>query len=422
MRTEHRRPGAEATAESSVVLPDAGLALDDHDGAVRPPAMPPPASRARASRPTIACASAIGRSSPECRLKSSRGDSVQTASSRDSACCGRSRGQHVNVREDHADAKQRVGSAAQRRRSGDGDAGCRARREAGRHHRRRREGHVLRACTSRVRSIRTSRPRPTTSSTGRRSRSGRRPRRSRPATATRPCLRRSGPHGPRAGHEVLLPGRRPQQLGHGARQAALVHDPQAAARRVAGRNAEPGAGQAHGDDLSRARSPARATPAARSSCSPARGRTRSRFQNAANEQVTNATGSFSFPLLSGAVTQNTQFRVVMPERPAVVSPIVLFGVKPYVKSKVSKHRVQRRPPGPLLRLDHAAGGRSAGRVPEEAQRPVGHGRRGHPPAQRGKFSKNVRIRRGGTFRVWTGSSAGQYASNVGKKIKIKTFR
>ena len=31
-------------------------------------------------------------------------------------------------------------------------------------------------------------------------------------------------HGPRAGHEVLLPGRRPQQLGHGARQAAFVHD------------------------------------------------------------------------------------------------------------------------------------------------------------------------------------------------------
>ena len=37
----------------------------------------------------------------------------------------------------------------------------------------------------------------------------------------------------------------------------------------------------------------------------------------------------------------------MPERPAVVSPIVLFGVKPYVKSKVSKHRVQR---GHLVRF------------------------------------------------------------------------
>ena len=65
-----------------------------------------------------------------------------------------------------------------------------------------------------------------------------------------------------------------------------------------------------------------------------------------------------------------------------------------------------RPPGPLLRLDHAARGRSAGRVPEEAQRPVGHRRRDTHRARGGKFSKNVRIRRGGTYRVWTGSSAG----------------
>ena len=63
------------------------------------------------------------------------------------------------------------------------------------------------------------------------------------------------------------------------------------------------------------------------------------FQNVTNEQVTNATGGFSFPLLSVAV--NTQYRVQMPERPAIVSPIVAFGVKPYVKSKVNKRRVQR---------------------------------------------------------------------------------
>ena len=54
-------------------------------------------------------------------------------------------------------------------------------------------------------------------------------------------------HGPRAGHEVLLPARRPQQLGHGARQAALVHDQEAAARPLAGRDPEPGARQEHGD-------------------------------------------------------------------------------------------------------------------------------------------------------------------------------
>ena len=61
------------------------------------------------------------------------------------------------------------------------------------------------------------------------------------------------------------------------------------------------------------------------------------FVNISNEQVTNATGGFSFPLLSVAL--NTQYRVQMPERPNIVSPIVSLGVKPYVKSKVNKRRV-----------------------------------------------------------------------------------
>jgi hypothetical protein len=145
------------------------------------------------------------------------------------------------------------------------------------------------------------------------------------------------------------------------------------------------------------------------------------FQNASNEQVTDANGNFGFPLLSGAVTQNTQFRVVMPQRPEVVSPIVLLGVKPYVKSKVSKHRVQR---GHLVRF-------SGSITPPAADQQVAFQKKhngqwvtvgGVTRLHTGKFSKNVRIRRGGTFRVWTGSSAGQYASNVGKKLKIKTFR
>lgn len=145
------------------------------------------------------------------------------------------------------------------------------------------------------------------------------------------------------------------------------------------------------------------------------------FQSISNEQVTDASGNFAFPLLAGAVTQNTQFRVTMPERPAVVSPIVLFGVKPYVKSKVSKRRVRR---GRLVRF-------SGSITPRAADQQVAFQKRhngqwvtvgGDTRLSGGKFSKNVRIRRGGTFRVWTGSSAGQYASNVGKKIKIKTFR
>ncbi len=145
------------------------------------------------------------------------------------------------------------------------------------------------------------------------------------------------------------------------------------------------------------------------------------FQNGTNEQVTDANGNFEFPLLAGVVTQNVQFRVLMPQHPEVVSPIVLLGVKPSVKSKVSKHRVQR---GHLVRF-------SGSITPRAADQQVAFQKKhngqwvtvgGVTRLRSGKFSKDVRVRRGGTFRVWTGSSAGQYASNVGKKIRIKTFR
>jgi hypothetical protein len=142
------------------------------------------------------------------------------------------------------------------------------------------------------------------------------------------------------------------------------------------------------------------------------------FQNASNEQITNSTGGFSFPLLSVAV--NTQYRVVMPERPAVVSPIVAFGVKPYVKSKVNKHRVKR---GHRIRI---SGSISPAATDQQVAFQKKRGSTwvlvGGAGLHNGRFSKNLKVRRGGTFRVWTGSSAGQYASNVGKKFKIKTFR
>ena len=47
------------------------------------------------------------------------------------------------------------------------------------------------------------------------------------------------------------------------------------------------------------------------------------FANVGNALVTDASGNFSFPLLSLPVT--TQFRVLMSQRPAVVSPIVVAG-------------------------------------------------------------------------------------------------
>ena len=145
------------------------------------------------------------------------------------------------------------------------------------------------------------------------------------------------------------------------------------------------------------------------------------FQNASNEQVTNASGGFAFPVLS--VPANTQFRVQMPDRPQVVSPIVTVGVKPYVKSKVSKRRVRR---GRRVRF---TGSIAPATTAGQQQIVVQKYRRGQWVAvaatmarANGSFSIREKIRRGGTYRVWTNATNGQYAANKGKKIKIRTFR
>ena len=143
------------------------------------------------------------------------------------------------------------------------------------------------------------------------------------------------------------------------------------------------------------------------------------FQNVTNEQVTNAQGQFSFPLLSVAV--NMQFRVQMPERPTVVSPIVTFGVKPYVTTKVNKHRVKR---GKRIRFSgRVVPGGTGGEIAIQKKRngswvTVG----GTLVRSSGRYSKNLKIRRGGTYRVWAGWSSSQYAPNVGRTVKIRSFR
>ena len=143
------------------------------------------------------------------------------------------------------------------------------------------------------------------------------------------------------------------------------------------------------------------------------------FQNAANEQVTNAQGGFSFPVLS--VPFNTQFRVQMPERPAVVSPIVTVGVKQYVRTRVSRRRVRR---GGRVRF---SGTVKPVRVGGQIAFQKWNGRRwvtigGTIVRSGGKYSRRVKIRRGGTFRVWTGVVDQQYTSNHGRKVRLRTFR
>ena len=143
------------------------------------------------------------------------------------------------------------------------------------------------------------------------------------------------------------------------------------------------------------------------------------FLNVSNEALTASNGGFQFPILSNLA--NTQYRVIMPERPQVVSPIVTVGVKPYVKSKVSKKRVRR---GKRIRfsgtIKPAAADQQLAIQKWSGSEWVTVG--GADVSSSGRFSKRQKIRRGGSYRVWTGSTAGQYASNVGKKFKIRSFR
>jgi hypothetical protein len=143
------------------------------------------------------------------------------------------------------------------------------------------------------------------------------------------------------------------------------------------------------------------------------------FQNASNELLTNATGGFSFPILS--LPFNTQYRVVMPERPTVVSPIVTAGVKFYVGSKVSKKRVKR---GRKIRFSGTI--KPARPGANIAFQKKSNGRwvsiNGTIVRSGGKYAKSIKIRRGGDYRVWTGVVDAQYTSNHGKTFHIRSFR
>ncbi len=143
------------------------------------------------------------------------------------------------------------------------------------------------------------------------------------------------------------------------------------------------------------------------------------FQNASNELLTNATGGFSFAILS--VPFNTQYRVVMSEGPAVVSPIVTAGVKFYVGSKVSKKRVKR---GRKVRFSGTI--KPARPGANIAFQKKSNGRwvsiNGTIVRSGGRYAKSIKIRRGGDYRVWTGVVDAQYTSNHGKTFHIRSFR
>jgi hypothetical protein len=144
------------------------------------------------------------------------------------------------------------------------------------------------------------------------------------------------------------------------------------------------------------------------------------FVNATNAQVTNAQGVFTFPLLSLPV--NTQFRVVMTSRPDVASPIYLA----YSKVRVTEHRRRshtRR--GKVIRFYGSVTPANDGarfavqRFSKGHWRTVAGGITHHHSTTSSSYSKRVRIRHSGSYRVFVEIANGQYASAAGYTMHVR---
>jgi hypothetical protein len=145
------------------------------------------------------------------------------------------------------------------------------------------------------------------------------------------------------------------------------------------------------------------------------------FATTSNVQLTNAAGAFSFPLVS--VPLNTQYRVLIPTRPDVVSPILSVGVAVRVGTSVSATRVHR---GRRVRFSGTVRpARDGAQIAIQKLRgtswitiagTIAH----HAGTSFSRYSKRVRIARGGSYRVFVGIVDGNFVSNSGRTVRIRT--
>ena len=126
------------------------------------------------------------------------------------------------------------------------------------------------------------------------------------------------------------------------------------------------------------------------------------FLPAANPQITGADGSFAFPILS--VPINTQYRVLMPTRPEIASPVVVVGTT----LRVTRHvRVRRGDRSGRLRfwgrISPAVDGREVQiqklRKSDGVWFTVGETFARHADDGYSRYRKRIRQRRGGRYRA-----------------------
>jgi hypothetical protein len=144
------------------------------------------------------------------------------------------------------------------------------------------------------------------------------------------------------------------------------------------------------------------------------------FANTSNILLTGAGGEFSFPIVSVAL--NTQYRVLIPTKPEVVSPIVFASVTPRVSTSVTATRVRRgqrvrfsgtvRPGqgGERLAIQKLKGTRwvtVAGAITHRLS------------STSARYTKRIRVRSGGSYRVFVAIADGRFTSTSGRTVRIR---
>jgi hypothetical protein len=146
------------------------------------------------------------------------------------------------------------------------------------------------------------------------------------------------------------------------------------------------------------------------------------FLAAGNAQVTDAAGNFSFPILS--VPVNTQYRVVMPQRPEIASPIAVVGAAVKVTRHVRVRRGNRR--GRIRfsgRVTPAVDGQQilVQKFRDNQWTTIGRTFARDAGASSSRYVKIVRPRRGGRFRV-VANVQGAYVPSVSRNVRVRRVR
>ena len=145
------------------------------------------------------------------------------------------------------------------------------------------------------------------------------------------------------------------------------------------------------------------------------------FQNASDVHLTNADGTFFFPILS--VLLNTQYRVVLPNQPQVGSPIVTVGVAPKVSVRAKRVRRTRR--GAIYRFSgrvtppHDGTQIAVQRLRDGAWVTIAGTVARHRSASSSSYRMRVRLRRGGTFRVYAGTEDGDHVATASRSVRLR---